>query len=58
MDVVALKMTISNLAILNGVMFSSSRDTSSAIPCDLLKPEDEGTMIPQNVCNHIPNDTA
>lgn len=54
MDVVALKRTVSNLAILDGPMFSSFCDTSSAILFDLLKPEDEVTMILQNVCNHIP----
>jgi len=58
MDVVALKRAISHLAILDGPMFSSSCDTSSAILIDLLKSEDEGAMILQNVCNHIPNDTA
>jgi len=51
---VALKRTVSNLAILDGPMFSSSCDTSSAILLDLLKPEDEGCMILQNVFNHIP----
>ena len=51
---VALKRTVSNLAILDGPMFSSSCDTSSAILLDLLKPEDEGSMILQNVFNHIP----
>jgi len=45
MDVVALKRAITNLPILDGPMFSSSCDTSSAILLDLLKPEDEGTMI-------------
>jgi len=40
MDVVALKRAISNLAVLDGPMFSSSYDTSSAILIELLKPED------------------
>jgi hypothetical protein len=44
-DVLALKRTVSNLGILDGPMFSSSCGTSSAILFDLLKPEDEDTMI-------------
>jgi len=44
-DVVALKRAITNLAYLDGPMFSFSCDTSSAILVDLLKPEDEDTMI-------------
>jgi hypothetical protein len=45
---------ISNLAIVDRSMFSSSHDTSSAVLLDLLQPADESTMILQNVYNHIP----
>ena len=43
MDIVALKRVITN--ILDRPMFSSFCDTSSANLLDLLKPEDEGTII-------------